>query len=383
MGWMSWNIQNVLVSWLILTATGSSFLLGIANTLNFAPRVLGIISGTLADRMDRRKLLITINAANILFSFIMGSLVLGGEIQFWHIALIVLIGSALGAFSQPTQTSYAMDLAGKENITNAVALDSIGVFITGIIGPSLVGAFVNVIGVGIFFYFNALLYAAAMALLVTIRRAPSEAKDQDPETRSNVLDDIKEGFSFSWNNKTVFGGQMIYLVTNLYMWPCVWTLVPIFAYNELHLDASGLGWLTAMNRLGGTVANIVLAAKEPKRKGQMLFVSFMGWGVAWLLFSMVKWMPVSMASMFILGLVGSFTMTLGSILLLANTAPEMRGRVTGVQTLAISSQAPGSLIAGTLAQNLGGTMAINLEAILFIGSMLAAVKIAPTLRKAE
>ncbi len=377
------SVYTVLVSWLTLDLTGSSLLLGVIMALNFTPQMLGIFSGVVADRMSKRKLMMTVDMARVVFSFAMGSLIIGGNIQFWQIALIVLAKSTLSTLNMPAQSAYTIELVGKDNITNAISLNRLSQFVMGIIGPSLVGAFVNTSGIGPFFYFN----AVCMGLTVILVAMTKEPKTDEairlsiPRQRS-ISRDIVEGLKFSWHNKPIFASQMIYFVTNIYMWPCIWTLNPIFTKEVLKLDASGLGWLTAANRIGGFVTNLVLASKEPKGKGRLVFITSLLWGIVWLPFSAIVWMPVSVISQLIMGFVSSFTMTLASVILLIHADPSMRGRIMGIETLCISSQGPGSLLAGALAQSVGVVTAINIESIFFILTMIGLAKLVPALYKA-
>jgi len=134
--------------------------------------------------------------------------------------------------------------------------------------------------------------------------------------------------------------------------------------------------------LGSIIATLAMAAlSDFKKKGLVLLVGSFGWGASWMVFSMTTWFPLSFFSWVIVGITGSLTMTLASVILLVYSTPEMRGRVIGIQTLAISTQAPGSIIVGVAAQTLGPPLAILLEGAFFIVSMLITLKIVPNLRE--
>jgi MFS family permease len=379
---MCWNVQNVLVSWLVLEMTDSSFLLGMIMALTFAPRVLGVISGTITDRVDKRRLLMMVNSVQIVSSIFLGSLILGGEIQFWHIALIVVVNSTLTSFSMPAQQAYTVDLVGVGNTTNAISVINMSMFIAGMVGPSLVGMLVNLIGVGAFFYINALFFGVAATLVFGIKHYQSELPSRTILSSRSVLGDIIEGFRYSWLNKVVFGGQLVFVITNLFMWPCWLTLIPVFVRGVLQLDAAGLGWLTAANRLGGFVVSVTLASRDPQRKGRMLLLASLAWGGIWLVFSAISWFPISVAMLFAMGITSALTMTMASVVLLLYADSEVRGRVMGLQTLAITSQSPGNLIVGALAESVGVINAIIIEAIFFIGTMLTLMRLVPALRQA-
>ncbi len=380
------NIQSVLVSWLVLQTTGSSLLLGLIMALNFAPRVFGAISGTVADRMDRRRLLILTNSAQLAFSVIMGVLVAGGQIQFWHIAVIVFLCSSLNTFTWPTQSAYAIDLVGRANTTNATSLNQFASLVAGTVGPALVGAFVGSLGMGFFFFLDAAFFALTVISLALIRKGnevqPGEKAGQRSEQQS-VLQGMAEGFRFSWAHKAVLGGELVVLITDFFVWPCIWTITPIFSTEVLKLDASALGWLTAAYQAGGFLSSLVLASREPRHKGTILYASQILWGAGWLLFANVPVFQVSIIAEAIVGASSALAMTLSTIILLMNTEPRIRGRVMGIQILTVASQSPGSILAGSLSQSLGAGMAINVEAIGFILTTIAMMQAIPRLRKAE
>ncbi|UCH37067.1 MAG: MFS transporter, partial [Candidatus Bathyarchaeota archaeon] len=194
LGSMCWNIQNVLVSWLVLEITDSPAMLGIIMAITFAPWILGIISGAITDRIDKRRLLIIVNGIRIGTSVVLGSLIISGEIQMWHVALIVLVNGTLNSFSSPAQQAFTVDLVGTVNTTNATSLTNMSNFIAGIIGPSLIGALVNTIGAGAFFYFNALCFSLATLLLFGIKRYQPVSPLQPTQRVQSIRRDIVEGF---------------------------------------------------------------------------------------------------------------------------------------------------------------------------------------------
>jgi MFS family permease len=378
---MCWNVQNVLVSWLVLEITDSPTMLGIIMAITFAPWILGIISGTITDRIDKRWLLMTVNGIRIGTSISLGSLIISGEIQMWHIALIVLVNGTLNSFSSPAQQAFTVDLVGTRNTTNATSLTNVSNFVAGIIGPSLVGAFVNVVGSGAFFYFNAFCFSLATLLVFGIKRYQPALSSQSTQPRRSIRQDILDGVRYSWQNRVVFGGLMVFIVTNFYMWSCTLTLIPVFTREVLRLDAVGLGWLTAANRLGGLMMNMILASYDPRRKGKLLIFATIMWGSVWLGFATAPWLSISTILLFTLGIASSLIMTIATVILLIYARSDVRGRVMGLQTVAIAMLSPGNLIAGMLAETVGIIYAIGIEAILFIVTMLGVIRWVPELRR--
>jgi MFS family permease len=373
LGFMCWNVQNVLVSWLVLEVTDSPTMLGMIMAITFAPRILGVISGTITDRIDKRWLLMIVNGIQTGSSIALGSLILGGDVQIWHVALIVLVNGTLNTFSMPTQQAFTVDLVGMRNTTNATSLTNMSMFIAGMIGPSLVGVLVNVIGFGVFFYINAICYGLATLLVFQIKRYQPALPPQPTQRVRSIRQDIVEGFRYSWHNRAVFGGIMVFVITNLFMWPCALTIVPVFTRDVLRLDAVGLGWLTAANRLGGFLMNLILASYNPRGKGRLLLFACVAWGGAWLGFAAIPWLPISIVLLFTLGVTSSLTMTIATVILLTNARSDVRGRVMGIQTVAIATLSPGNLVVGALAETVGVIQTISIEAILFIVAMLITI----------
>ncbi len=374
------STEDVLLAWLVMELASSSWLFGVVMSLRFAPRIIGPMSGLLADRVDRRKLLIVFKAVQIAVSVVLGSLLIFGQIQLWHIVVIILVQNTVLTFNMPAQTAITVDVVGTENITNAAALERLSYTVSGLFGQSLVGAFVNQIGVGTFYYLNAAIYAASLVSLCMIRKAPSTLT----MSRERALSGMVEGFRYSLKNKPVLTGQIIVFTTNLFPIACGRTLMWIYAKNVLNLDASGLGWLSAGSTLGSFAASAIIAQLgNIEGKGKIVAISGVMWGVGWLLFSMSNSFALAVISLIITSISSIFTLMLAEVILMVYSEPNMRGRVTGFRQLAISSQFPGSIIAGAMAETLGNPAAVGLEGAFFIVTMLATMKLIPSLLKTK
>jgi MFS family permease len=371
-------MQNPLLAWVVLELTDSSFVFGLIMSLRFAPYIIGPLSGVMADRIDRRKLLIVFKATDIAAALFLGTVILGGQIQLWHVTLIILLQSIIRTFSFPAQSALTADIVGKEDITNATALQRISMSVMGLIGPSLVGAFVNQLGVGLFYYLNAAIYFVASIFIVLIKGVPKIKRSDQRSVKKNLV----EGFKYSWSNRPVFGGQLIYFIVNLFPIATRRTLLWVFAANVLHADASLLGWLSTGNQLGSFAVTILVAQLgSVKKKGRLVVLSSIAWGAMWIVFSLSTSFYVALFCLIVMGIASSLTMMLAQILLLINSDPEMRGRVMGIRSLMISSQFPGSIMAGAIAETWGDPFAVGLEGVLMVISMLIIIKVVPSLGK--
>ncbi len=377
---ISGGMQDPLTSWLVLNLTDSPFIYGIVMSLRFVPYLIGPMVGVLSDRVSRRKLLIIFKATQIVFALTLGTLIVGGQIQLWHVAVIILLQSTINTLNFPAQSAYIVDLVGGENITNATAVDRLFMDETSLFGSFLVAALVDSVGVGTFFYLNAVIYFAALIPLFFIRGV-TETRNTGQGT---MFRDLIDGFKYSWRVRPVFGGQLIYFITNLFPIATKRSLMWIYAKNVINADASGLGWLSTGSKLGDFIATIAMAQLgNMKGKGKIVVFSCIGWGTIWILFSTTTSLALASTYLVVEGMMSAFTMVLAQVILLINTEPNMRGRVMGIRSFAISSQFPGSVIAGAMAEAWGETLAVSLEGGLFVISMLLILKMMPSLRKTD
>jgi MFS family permease len=374
------QMQNPLLAWIVMELTDSSFIFGLIMSLRFAPMIVGPMSGVVADRVNRRKLLIFFKTARIAITLILGTLIVGGQIELWHVILIVILQSIIMTLNWPTQSAFTIDIVGRDDITNASALRRISMNLSGLIGPSLVGGLVDSLGIGVFYYLNSVIYFFGLIFLLMIKNTDQIKNVSQGSTLKNLTD----GFRYSWVNKPVFGGQLIYFITNLFPIATRRTLMWVFAKNILNADASSLGWLSAGSTLGSfSVTALVAQLGDVKKKGELVVFSSLAWGIMWVLFSVSTSIPFALICLIIMGIASSLTMMLGQVILLINSESEMRGRVTGVQLLAISSQFPGSIIAGAMAETWGEPFAVGIAGVLFVISMLMIMKFVPSLRKTD
>ncbi len=377
---ISQGMNDPLMSWLVLNLTDSPFIFGLIMSLRFAPNVVGPIAGVMADRMSRKRLLVLVKATQIAFALVLGTLIVGGQLQLWHAAVIIFLQSMINIFNQPAQSAYIVDIVNKENVANATAIDRIFMDESNVLGSFFVGAFVDLVGVGTIYYLNALIYALALIPLLLIRGVKEERR----ENQASMLRDLADGFKYSWKNKPVLGGELIYFITNVFPWAIKRTLMWVYAKDVIGADASGLGWLSTGSKLGDFFATIVIAqAGNIKGKGRIVIFSSISWGAVWIVFSTTRSIPIAAACLIVEGIVGAFTMVLANVILLTHAEPNMRGRVMGIRSFATGSQFPGSIIAGAIAEAWGPPLAVGLEGALFVASMLLIMKLMPSLRKTE
>jgi len=350
-------MQNIAQAWLVYSLTGSSVMLG---AVSFAGQIpiffLAPLGGIVADRYSRRRIVIGTQTASMLLAFALAALTLTKTVHVWH---VFVLGASLGvvnAFDIPARQSFQVEMVGKEDLMNAIALNSSLFNASRVIGPAIAGILVAVIGEGWCFFVNAVSYIAVIAglLLMNIEDRARGATGESP------LADIVEGFRFVTHNLPVRAILMLLGVVSLTGMPYA-VLMPIFADRILHGGPRALGWLMGCAGVGALAGALRLASRtELKGLNRWLPVASFAFGATLIAFA---WSRVFWLSACILVLVG-FSMMIemaSSNTLLQSMAPdELRGRVMAVYSMVFMGMAPfGALLAGVVAARVGAPWTVT------------------------
>jgi MFS family permease len=339
-------IQQVSLGWLTYQVTGSPFLLGAVNGFRSLPLLLlGPFGGVAADRLDRRRLMLSTQLFLMAVTAVFATLVVTGKAQVWNIILFTLLTGVAWAFNMPVRQSIVPHLVPRQDLMNAVALNSAGFNVTRIVGPSLAGLLIAGIGIAGNFYLQALAYVgvATMVWQMHFPTIPSARNDV------SVLRTLAEGGRYVWHHPTLRTQMALALIPVVVALPYV-SIMPVFAKDVLHLGPGGFGVLMAAPGVGAVIGTLTVASVgNVPRKAPLLFGSLLALGVALILFSQSRLVPLSIL---LLVLVGGFQMTYmttNQTLLQTSTPDEFRGRVMGIYMLNQGLLPLGSLFAGTLA----------------------------------
>ena len=369
----------VVVGWLTLELTESSLMVGIVAGSKMAGYVAAPFMGVVADRMDRRLLLIIAAAVNLAVSALMLLLFAGGWLVLWHVVVLALLSSLTWALDNPTRQAFVPDLVEPEDLTNAIALNALAVEITVVIGPALGGLLIPTLGMAGAYALIALIYlfdVAVLLLLRDVRRAP--AHGHEPPLQS-----LMGGLKYAWGNQTVLWLLVIACLLNLLAAPYRYAFLPLFARYILDAGATGYGMLTAMAGFGALVAGIwIVSLGNIRRKGRLMVWSGLAWPASLLLFAFSGWYSISLALVFAAGLAQAVVWTVIATLILSNTTTAMRGRVMGLRTGVVVSLPIGNFLAGAAAEHFGAPLAQAAYAIAML-TMLAIVRLVPSLRRLE
>ena len=350
-------MQNLALGWQILLMTNSPFLLGLNGFLGTLPSlVFSLPGGAVADRLNRRKLMLSTQTTMAALALVLGLLTSFRVVKINEILLISFLTGLASALNSPAYQAMVPDLVPREDLVNAVALNSAQFNMSRAIGPTLAGLALGAVGVAGCYYLNsASFFALIVALLVL--RLPARRLTPGPGVWGSMLDGVR----FINRYRLLIILLSIPSFMSLFGLPFV-VLMPVFARNLLHVGASGLGYLMAGAGLGAVTSALALAAQRTaERRGGFIVSSAASFSLALILLSRAQSFWWSFFLLAILGatMVGALALTNTTLQLLS--PPELRGRIMSFYTLAVLGFAPlGSLWVGSVAENLGTRFALAL-----------------------
>lgn len=367
-------MQNVGQAWLVLTLTNSPFQLGLVSAAQFLPVLLvTLFAGVVIDRASKRNLLLVTQVSLMLLALTLAILVSTGLIRYWHIVLLALGLGLVNAFDMPVRQSYVFELVGgRDDLMNAIALNSSIFNVARIVGPALAGLVMGTWGPGAAFYLNAASFVAVIWGLLLIPARPPQRATQD----GRLLEHLKEGLLYVGRVEKV-GGPLILLGVLSTFAMNFNVLVPVYAKSVLHQSARGYGLLMSFLGAGALVGALSLAGRA--RRGpdpRLLLVAGAGLGLFQLLLAGVK--DYVLAGV-VLALMGwsmiTFISSVNSTIQL--TVPdELRGRVMSLYSLLLAGVTPlGALFAGGLADRFGAPVSLALAGIIGLAASAAALAV--------
>ncbi|WP_419994955.1 MFS transporter [Streptomyces boninensis] len=367
--------QTLILGWLVFESTHSEFLLALFTSVRLAPMLLGPVAGVLSDRYDRVRLLMVACT----WALVAVSVVAAAEslytVPYW---LLLLGGLVLGLSqspSQPARMALVMDLVGRENLSNANALNAMAMNMTQVVGPAIGGAMISAIGAEASLWISTAWYGVSLAALWPLRgRAAARGAPAGGGGRESVARMLTSGLRTVLTNRLAAAVLGVTLSTNILLWPIFQGFMPAFA-DELSLDATGLSWLLACSGVGGLVGSLIIARMGDFRfKGGVFVIGTAVWGGLWALFAASDAVPVAYALMACIGILSASFGVLQTTLLLMTTDPSVQGRALGIQELAIGAIPVASLGLGALAEEYG-VQATTLVSSLALVAFLTTVAI--------
>lgn len=371
-------MQSVAQAWLVYRLTGSAVLLGFVGFASQIPVfLLAPVGGAVADRHSHHRILVTTQIASMVLAFVLAALTLSGRITVWEIFTLASMLGIINAFSIPAQSAFVVDMVGKDELINAIALNSSMVNGARIVGPAVAGLLVAAIGEGWCFLLNGASYLAVIAglLMMNVTRHLVAAR------RGSAISNIIEGFKFAGGTGPVRALLLLLGLVSLMGMPYA-VLMPIIADKILHGGASGLGILMGASGLGALMGALSLTMRSGVRGlGRWVGFSTAGFGASLILFSMSRSFWLSALLLLPVGFSFMIEMASSNTLIQAMVPDNLRGRVMSVYSMMFMGMAPiGALLAGTLAGRLGApeTIAIG-GAVCILGAIIFGLRL-PALR---
>jgi MFS family permease len=373
-------MQQIAMSWLVYRLTDSALLLGVVGFTSRIPTfLLASLAGVLADRWNRHRVLVITQTLSMIQAMILAILVLTGAIAVWHIIFLSLSLGLINALDIPTRQSFVVDMIEKrEDLGNAIALNSSIVNGARLIGPSVAGMLIATLGEGMCFLLNGLSFIAVIFALLAMKITPKKREAQS----SKVFQGLKEGFSYAFGFAPIRSVLLLLGLVSLMGMPFT-VLMPIFAEKILHGGPQALGFLSGATGVGAIAGSIYLASrKSVLGLGRIIVISSNLFGIGLIGFSLSRLFWLSLLMMLLTGFGMMVEMASSNTVLQTIVEEDKRGRIMGFYTMAFMGMVPfGSLLAGTLANNIGAPNTVMIGGVACIlGSVLFAKKL-PSLRR--
>jgi MFS family permease len=353
-------VQSVGQSWQVLQLTNSAFLLGLVGFAALLPNiVLSLFGGVIADRVNRRPVLIGTQIIFMSTATLLGIFTTLHIITVWQIILMALINGTFNAVGFPAWQAFIGDLLELEQLKQGIALNSMQFNLSRVIGPALGGFSIGIFGIAGSYYLNAISYVAVIIPLILIlpRQRVRISRQQ------GIWQDLREGLSFARKRPSLQVILLLQFIIAFLVFPYI-ILLPIFARDIFHIGAPGLGVLNSASGIGALLGAILLVALSQRlERGRFLLVILcvLG-GFAGLAFAIVNVLNVAILLLIALGACTVMTMTTTNTALQLLTPENMRGRILSIWVMTALGLAPfGNLLAGWVAQSIGApfTLAIG------------------------
>ncbi len=343
-------MQSMGQSWLVLELTGSPFRLGLVSALQFTPiLLLSLPAGAVADRLPKRRVLLATQTALLLQALALAALVWSGRVAYWHVALLALVFGVVTTLDMPARQSYVVELVGKDDLVNAIALNSAVFNAARIVGPAAAGLLVARYGVAAAFLLNGLSFVAVILALAAIPAGGA------PRPRHATMgEEIRVGLRYAVTTPRVALVLGLVLAVSVFVLN-YGVLVPLLARDVLHQDADGFGFLMSALGGGALAGALALAALGRGRPPLMaLFVPAAAMAVATAALAAVRQFAVAVPVLVIVGFAQIVFLGTSNTILQVTAPDALRGRVMSLYALVFAGVTPiGSLFFGALSEAVG------------------------------
>jgi MFS family permease len=365
--WMQMTAQ----SWLVLTLTHSSTALGVIVALQTLPvLLLGPYGGVIADRVDKRRMMIALQSAMGVQALVLGLLTVAGVVRVWEIGLLAAVLGLNNAFENPARQSFMLEMVGPEHLRNAVSLNSVLVNTARVIGPAVAGILIATVGESVCFLLNAASFVAVVASLMAMDRTALRPSTPTPRARGQ----LREGLRYVRSTPELAVPLLMMAAVGCLAYEFQVSL-PVMASRGLHAGASGFGFMTAAMGVGAVLGGLLVAARG-KTGLRPLVIAATGFGAALALATVAPSLPLELVALGFTGWASISFMSMGNSTLQLTAAQGMRGRVMSLWFVAFQGSTPiGGPVVGWLMGVAGARSGLGLAAItcfvVALGGLLA------------
>jgi MFS family permease len=352
--WMQMTAQ----SWLVLTLTHSGTALGVIVALQTLPvLLLGPYGGVIADRVDKRRMMIALQSAMGIQALALGVLSVTGEVQVWQIGVLAALLGLNNAFENPARQSFMMELVGADHLRNAVSLNSVLVNVARSVGPAIAGILIATVGNGVCFLVNAASFVAVVFSLTTMDSTQLSPVPPTPRAPRQ----LREGLRYVRSTPALAVPLIMMAIAGCLTYEFQVSL-PVMADRGLRVGATGFGFMTASMGVGAVVGGLLVAARG-KTGLRPLVIFALLFGVALVLATVAPNLPLELLALAVVGAGSISFMATGNTTLQLNSAPEMRGRVMSLWFVAFQGSTPvGGPVVGLTMATLGPRAGLGLGA---------------------
>lgn len=362
-------MQSIGQVWLVLQLTHSAWQLGLVGALQALPILLfSLFGGVFVDRWPKRRILLFTQVVAMLQALLLWGLIVTGALQLWHLYLLALLLGFMSSLGRPASRAFVVEMVGREDLPNAVALNSSISTLASIVGPGLGGIIIAASSPAMLFLLNSLSFLPVVVALALIRSTELHAQAHPSggsDAPQNAWQSLREGLAYVWQTSTVslvivVAGLVLLFGSNFNV------VLPLFATDILHVGATGFGFLSAASGVGALLSALWLAWSNQKPTLRGVLTCMLVFGVIEAIFAASRLYPLSLLLIAGIGFM-EITFAMQSLTILQLVVPDhLRGRVTGVQVLFFDgSVPPGYLLLGWLSDLYGPSLA------LFIGALLS------------
>lgn len=371
---VSFSMMLLTRGWLILDMTNSPFLVTTVNAIALIPGSLASpLTGVIADRFDRKKILLIGEAATFLTLLILAVIEIQNLTQVWHVFFLSALNGIAFGLIMPTRPSLVPDLVGEKNVVNGMALYTMLISASLLFGPMLAGYVIDSFSIGTALLMGSLILIPGFIFLLMLN-VPARENSVIRTKNTSFTKDLAEGTKYVLARPSMIGLLLIALIASAFATPYM-TLLPVIARDVLNAGPNGLGILGGGAGAGSLIGALMLAfLSNAKRIRKFLIIGAVGMGPILALFALSPILIVGAVTIFFVGVIIQITLTSNITLVQMESHDYMRGRIMGIRYILMTSGPVGMLLLGVSAEMFGASIALLLMS--FVALFLAALVIA-------